>query len=71
MLDDDGADVVVLGVVLGGALAGADAGEAAGVEGVAGPVDVVWLDVLGAVSFFSPTTGTGASLSEEGFILSE
>lgn len=71
MLDDDGADVAVLGVVLGGVLAGADAGGAAGVEGVAGAVDVVWLDVLGAVSFFSPAAGADASLSEEGFILSE
>ena len=71
MLDDDGAGVVGLEVVLAGVLADADAGGAAGVEGVAGAVDVVWLDVFGAVSFFSPTTGADASFSEEGFILSE
>lgn len=54
--------------VLDGVLAGADEGEAAGVEGV---VDVVWSDVLGAVSFFSVVAGVGVSLPEEGFILSE
>ena len=53
---------------LDGVLAGADAGGEAGVEGA---VDVVWSDVLGAASFFSPVVGTGASLAEEGFILSE
>ena len=58
----------VLEVVLDGVLAGMeDGGEA----GVTGAVDVVWSDVLGAVSFFSPVAGAGASLSEEGFILSE
>jgi hypothetical protein len=71
VLDDDGAGVVVLGVVLGGVLAGTEEGGEAGVEGVEGVVDVVWLDVLGAVSFFSPVAGADASLSEEGFILSE
>lgn len=60
--------VGVFEAVLDGALAGADEGGAAGVEGV---VDVVWSDVLGAVSFFSVVAGVGASLPEEGFILSE
>ncbi len=58
----------VLEVVLDGVLAGTEDGEEAG---VAETVDVVWSDVLGAVSFFSPVAGAGASLSEEGFILSE
>ena len=58
----------VLEVVLDGVLAGADEGGAVGVEGV---VDVVWSDALGAASFFSVVAGVGASLSEEGFILSE
>jgi hypothetical protein len=71
VLEDDGAGVVVFDVVLDGVLAGADEGGAAGVAGVAGDVDVVWLDVLGTVSFFSPVVGADASLSEEGFILSE
>ena len=60
--------VGVFEAVLDGALAGADEGGAAGVEGV---VDVVLSDVLGAVSFFSVVAGVGASLPEEGFILSE
>ena len=71
MLEDDGAVVVVLEVlevVLDGVLAGADAGGDSGVEGA---VDVVWSDVPGAASFFSPAAGAGASLSEEGFIFSE
>ena len=59
------------GVVLGGVLAGTEEGEEAGVAVVEGAADVVWLDVLGAVSFFSPVAGSDASLSEEGFILSE
>ncbi len=71
MLDDDGAGVVVLEGVLDGVLAGADEEGAAGVEEVAGAVDVVWFDVLGAASFFSPVAGADASFSEEGFILSE
>lgn len=71
MLEDDGAGVVGLEVVLAGVLTGADAGGAAGVEGVAGAVDVVWSDVLGAVSFFSSVLATGSSLPGEGFILSE
>ncbi len=64
----EGVVVGVLEVVLDGVLVGADEGEAAGVEGV---VDVVWSDVLGAVSFFSVVAGVGASLPEEGFIFSE
>ena len=60
--------VGVFEAVLDGVLAGADEGEAAGVEGA---VDVVCSDALGAVSFFSVVTGVGASLPEEGFILSE
>ena len=71
VVEDDGAVVAVLEVVevvLDGMLAGADAGEEVGVEGAAG---VVWSDVLGAASFFSPAVGAGASLPEEGFILSE
>ena len=58
----------VLEVVLDGVLAGTDEGGEAGVEGA---VDVVWSDVLGAVSFFSSVLATGTSLPEEGFILSE
>jgi hypothetical protein len=71
VVEDDGVVVPVfevLEVVLAGVLAGADEGGEAGVEGA---VDVVWSDVLGAASFFSPVAGAGASLSEEGFILSE
>ena len=68
VVEDDGAAVGVLEVVLDGVLAGADAGVEAGVEGA---VDVVWSDVLGAASFFSPVVAIGASLPEEGFILSE
>jgi hypothetical protein len=51
-----------------GLLAGADAGGEVGVEGGVG---VVWSEVLGAASFFSPVVGAGASLPAEGFILSE
>ena len=65
-------DVVVLGVVdvvFDGVLAGADAGAEAGVAGAA---DTVWSDVLVAASCFSPVLGAGgASLPEDGFILSE
>lgn len=71
MLEDEGAVVAVLEVfelVLDGVLAGTDAG---GEAGVGGAVGVVWSDVAGTVSFFSPAAGAGASLSEEGFILSE
>ena len=71
MVEDDGAVVAVFEVfevVLDGVLAGADEGGEAGVEGA---VDVVWSDVLGAVSFFSSVLGADSSLAEEGFILSE
>jgi hypothetical protein len=71
LLEDDGGVVAVLEVlevVLDGVLAGADVGGEVGVEGA---VDVVWSDVPGAASFFSSAAGAGASLSEEGFILSE
>jgi hypothetical protein len=57
-----------LEVVFDGVLAGADEGGDAGVEEA---VDAVWPDVFGVASFFSPATGMGASLSDEGFILSE
>jgi len=68
MVEDDGAVVAVFEVVLDGVLAGTDEGGEAGVEGA---VDVVWSDVLGAVSFFSSVLDAGSSLPEEGFILSE
>ena len=71
MVEDGGVVVAVFEVVEGvldGVLAGADAGGEAGVEGTA---DVVWSDVLGAASFFSPVVAIGTSLPEEGFILSE
>jgi len=71
VVEDDGAVVAVLEVVevvLDGVLAGADEGGEAGVEEAG---DVVWSDVLGAASFFSPVVAIGTSLPEEGFILSE
>ena len=58
----------VLEVVLDGVLAGVGAGGEAGVEGA---VDVVWSDVLGAVSFFSSVLAIGCSLPGEGFNFSE
>jgi len=58
-----------LEVVLDGVLA-AGAGEE-GEAGVEGAGDAVWPDVLGVSSFFSPATGMGASMSDEGFSLSE
>ena len=70
-MDDDGAVFTVLEVlevVLDGVLAGADEEGEAGVEGA---VDVVWSDVLGAVSFFSSVLAIGTSLPGEGFIFSE
>jgi len=67
-VEDAGAVVEALEVVLDGVLAGTDEEGEAGVEGA---VDVVWSDVLGAGSFFSPVVATGTSLPEEGFILSE
>ena len=59
VVEDDGAVSVVevLEVVLDGVLAGTDEEGEAGVEGA---VDVVWSDVLGAVSFFSPVVAIGA-----------
>ena len=71
MGEDDGAVVVVLEVlvvVLDGVLAGTDVEGEAGVDGAA---DIVWSDVLGAVSFFSSVLAIGSSLPGEGFILSE
>ena len=68
---DAGAVVVVFELVeavFDGVLAGTEEEGEAGVEGA---VDVVWSDVLGAASFFSPVVAVGASLPEEGFILSE
>ncbi|MEO8338805.1 MAG: hypothetical protein ABI604_03690 [Nitrospirota bacterium] len=71
VVEDAGAVVVVFEgdeAVLDGVLAGTEEEGAVGVEGV---VDVAWSDVLGAASFFSPVVAIGASLPEEGFILSE
>jgi hypothetical protein len=68
VLEDAGAGVDVFEVVLDGVLAGTDEGEEAGVVGA---VDVVWSDVLGAVSFFSSGLAIGCSLPGEGFIFSE
>jgi type IV secretory pathway VirB10-like protein len=68
VVEEDGAAVAVFEVVLDGVLAGTDEGGEAGVEGA---VDVIWSDVLGAVSFFSSVLGAGSSLPDEGFILSE
>jgi len=70
VVEDDGAAVVVFEGELVGVLAGTEEGGEAGVEGGVG---VVLSDVSGVVSFFSPVAGAdaGASLSEEGFILSE
>ena len=55
-------------VGLAGVLAGAGVEEG---EGVVGPVVVVFSDVLGVPSFFSPVAGAGASLPGDGFSLSE
>ncbi len=68
MVEGGGVLVAVLEVVLDGVLVGAGAGAGAGAEGAA---DVPWLDVVDAVSFFSPVVGAGASLPADGFILSE
>jgi hypothetical protein len=71
VVDVDGAVVAgleALEVVLDGVLGGAVVGGEAGLAGAAGDV---WSDVLGAPSFFSPALGAGASLPDEGFILSE
>ena len=48
--------------------AGVGVEEGAGVVGLVG---VVFSDVLGAASFFSPVVDAGASLPGDGFILSE
>jgi len=62
--------VEAVDVVLEGVLAGAAAGVAAGAaEVVLAAVDCS--DVFAATSFFSPVLGAGASLPEDGFILSE
>jgi hypothetical protein len=58
-----GAVVEVPEAVLGEGLAEVAAEDGAGV--------VVFSDVVGAASFFSPVVGAGASLPGEGFILSE
>ena len=68
MVEDAGAGVDVFEVVLDGVLAGTDEG---GEAGVVEAVDVVWSDVLGAVSFFSSVLAIGCSLPGEGFIFSE
>ena len=68
MVEVDGVVVAVLEGGLDGVLAGTDEGGEAGVEGA---VDVVWSDVLGAVSFFSSVLAIGCSLPGEGFIFSE
>ena len=71
VVEDDG-EVVAVGEVVEGVLEGVLAGADAGVEaGVEGAVDAFWSDVLGAASFFSLVVGKGASLPEDGFILSE
>ncbi|HSS30665.1 MAG TPA: hypothetical protein VLL06_06580 [Nitrospiraceae bacterium] len=54
--------------VFDGVLGGADAGGEVGVEAGVG---IVWSEVLGVASFFSPVVDAGASLPAEGFILSE
>ncbi|MDP1947259.1 MAG: hypothetical protein Q8L77_07135 [Nitrospirota bacterium] len=72
--EDDGVLVAVLvevdDAVLDGVLAGAAAGAGAGVAGAVLAV-VEGSDVFAAASFFSPVFGAGASLPEDGFILSE
>ena len=68
MVEFEGGVVEVLELVLVGVLAGPDEGGEAGVEEA---VVADWSEVLAAVSFFSVVAGVGASLSEEGFILSE
>ncbi len=60
----------VLVEAVDGVLAGAAAGVDAGVAGAAlAAVDCS--GVVAATSFFSPVLGAGASLPEDGFILSE
>ena len=70
-VEDDDAGVVVFEVFdveFDEVLAGTEEG---GEAGATGAVVVVWSDVLGDASFFSPVVGTGASLPGEGFIFSE
>lgn len=68
MVEGAGAVVVACEVVFDGVLAGeGEEGEA----GVDGAVGVGASEVAGCVSFFSPVWVVGASLSAEGFILSE
>ena len=62
--------VEAVDAVLEGVLAGATAGAGAGVAGAVLAV-VDGSDVFAATSFFSPVLGAGASLPEDGFILSE
>lgn len=62
--------VEVVDAVLEWVLAGVDAGAGAGVAGAVLAV-VDGSDVFAATSFFSPVLGAGASLPEDGFILSE
>ena len=62
--------VEAVDAVLEGVLAGVAAGEGAGVAGAVLAV-VDGSDVFVAASFFSPVLGAGASLPEDGFILSE
>jgi hypothetical protein len=72
--EDDGVLVVVLVEAVDAGLEGVLAGAAAGAgAGVAGAVlaAVEGSDVFAAASFFSPVLGAGASLPEDGFILSE
>jgi len=71
VVEEDGAAVVVfegLEVVVDGGLAGAGVEEGADVVGL---IAVVFSDVLGVASFFSPVVGAGASLPGDGFSLSE
>ncbi len=62
--------VEAVDAVLEGVLAGAAAGAAAGVAGAV-LVAADCSEVVAAASFFSPVLGAGASLPEDGFILSE
>ncbi len=62
--------VEVVDAVLEGVLAGADAGAGAGVAGAVLAV-VDGSDVFAAASFLSPVLAAGASLPDDGFILSE
>ncbi len=68
MVEGAGAVVVACDAVLDGVLAGEGAEAGAGVDGAVG---VVASEVGGCVSFFSSVWVVGASLSGEGFILSE